>query len=146
MTRCLGDYSLYTCCENSKPFCDWLRQTNLKYFSDAVKALFLVKGQWFSQHPCIPFVNRWYPVFLSSYYLFEYTGAALRRCRESSPSSSLRIPSKNTSTIVSQLTARIVFGMDDRFSIFLIQDIQVMLGCGFAWLFLVRNITPRMSL
>ena len=61
-----------------------------------------------------------------------------RRCRESSPSTSIRIPSKNTSTIVSLVTARIVSRMNDRFSIFLIQNIQVMLGCGFAWLFLVE--------
>ena len=61
-----------------------------------------------------------------------------RRCRASSPSSCIRIPLKNTFTIASLVFARIVSRMDDRFSIFLIQNIQVMLGCGFTWLFLVE--------
>ena len=61
-----------------------------------------------------------------------------RRCRESFPSTSIRIPSKNTSTIVSLVTARIVSPIDDLFSIFLIQNIQVPLGCGLAWVFLVE--------
>ena len=40
--------------------------------------------------------------------------------------------------MVSLVTARIVSLMDNLFSISLIQNIQVMLVCGFAWLFLVE--------
>ena len=63
-----------------------------------------------------------------------------RRCRASSPSSFIRISSKNTSTIASLVFARIVSRMDDLFSISLIHNIQVPFGCGFAWLFLVERV------